>query len=224
MRILLAEDDADMARFVSDALTKQGHDVVSVTDGAEALKLGLEGGWGLVVLDRMLPGRDGLDVLRALRGNGHNVPVLMLTALGQIEDRVAGLDAGADDYLVKPFALSELLARLNALIRRAGPVDQGTILACAGITLDLRARQVRRDGNAILLQPREFRLLEELLREGGGILTRKMLLQRVWDFHFDPETKLVETHMSRLRSKLNEGFADDVIETVRGMGYRLRVP
>lgn len=214
----------DMRQFVEGALGEMAHVVVSTTSGAEALRLGLSEAWDIVILDRMLPDLDGLSVLKGLRGNGQAIPVLMLTALGQIEDRVSGLDAGADDYLVKPFAMSELMARLNALTRRVAPSESGTCLTCGGITLDLRTRQVRRDGRAILLQPREFRLLEELVREGGAFVTRTMLLERVWDFHFDPQTKIVETHMSRLRTKLNEGFAGDAIETVRGMGYRVRQP
>jgi len=222
MRILLAEDDMDMREFVEGALGALAHDVVSTTSGAEALRRGLGEVWDIVILDRMLPDLDGLSVLKGLRGHGQTVPVLMLTALGQIEDRVSGLDAGADDYLVKPFAMSELMARLNALTRRVAPSENSTNLSFGGITLDLRTRQVRRDGRAILLQPREFRLLEELVREGGAFVTRTMLLERVWDFHFDPQTKIVETHMSRLRAKLNEGFASDAIETVRGMGYRVR--
>lgn len=224
MRILLAEDDPDMRQFVEGALGELDHAVVSTTNGTEALRLALGAGWDMVILDRMLPDLDGLDVLKGLRGQGHTIPVLMLTALGQIEDRVSGLDAGADDYLVKPFAMSELVARINALTRRLGSVEPGTSLAFGGITLDLRSRQVHRDGRSIVLQPREFRLLEELVREAGAFLTRKMLLERVWDFHFDPQTKIVETHMSRLRSKLNEGFASDAIETARGMGYRIAAP
>lgn len=220
MNILLAEDDPDTRQFVEDALGEMGHRVMATASGAQALEWARDSGADILVLDRMLPDMDGIAVLRALRGGGLGLPVLMLTALGRIEDRVDGLDAGADDYLVKPFAISELVARINALTRRTAPVDTGP--AYGGIMLDLRTRQVTRDGRAILLQPREFRLLEELVRAGGGFLTRTMLLERVWDFHFDPQTKIVETHMSRLRSKLNEGFAEDAIETVRGMGYRVR--
>lgn len=220
MKILLAEDDPDTRQFVEEALGEMGHGVMATASGAQALDWARDSGADILVLDRMLPDLDGIAVLRALRGGGHGIPVLMLTALGRIEDRVDGLDAGADDYLVKPFAISELVARINALTRRTVPVEAGPCFG--GIALDLRTRQVTRDGRAILLQPREFRLLEELVREGGAFVTRKMLLERVWDFHFDPQTKIVETHMSRLRSKLNEGFAGDAIETVRGMGYRVR--
>ena len=227
MRILLAEDDPDTRRFVEDALGAMGWQVSATPDGEQALQRAQDEPWDILVLDRMLPELDGLGILKQLRAAGIATPVLMLTALGRIEDRVEGLDAGADDYLVKPFAISELMARLNALTRRGGAVaagEAGTQLACGGITLDLRTRQVHRDGRAILLQPREFRLLEELVREGGAFVTRTMLLERVWDFHFDPQTKIVETHMSRLRTKLNEGFAEDAIETLRGMGYRVRQP
>ncbi|WJS99764.1 response regulator transcription factor [Novosphingobium humi] len=220
MNILLAEDDPDTRQFVEDALGEMGHRVMATASGAQTLEWARDSGADILVLDRMLPDMDGIAVLRALRGGGLGMPVLMLTALGRIEDRVDGLDAGADDYLVKPFAISELVARINALTRRTAPVDTGP--AYGGIMLDLRTRQVTREGRVILLQPREFRLLEELVRAGGGFLTRTMLLERVWDFHFDPQTKIVETHMSRLRSKLNEGFAEDAIETVRGMGYRVR--
>ncbi len=220
MNILLAEDDPDTRQFVEDALGELGHRVVATASGAQALEWARDSGADILVLDRMLPDMDGIAVLRALRGGGHGLPVLMLTALGRIEDRVDGLDAGADDYLVKPFAISELVARINALTRRTVTVDTGPCFG--GIALDLRTRQVTREGRVILLQPREFRLLEELVRAGGGFLTRTMLLERVWDFHFDPQTKIVETHMSRLRSKLNEGFVEDAIETVRGMGYRVR--
>ena len=165
---------------------------------------------------------DGLSVLKRLRVADITTPVLMLTALGRIEDRVDGLHAGADDYLVKPFAFSELAARVQALARRHIPTSVSTRLHAAGLEMDLLRREVRREGKLIPLQPREFRLLEELLRHAGEFITRTMLLERVWDFHFDPQTKIVETHMSRLRSKLNDGFAEDIIETARGTGYRVR--
>jgi two-component system OmpR family response regulator len=224
MNILLAEDDPDTCGFILDALIAQGHGVRATARGDQALQWALEQAWDAIVLDRMLPGLDGLSLLKSLRAAGIATPVLMLTALGRIEDRVEGLDAGADDYLVKPFALSELLARLNALARRSPAGEGGTSLSYGGIRLDLRTRQVRREDRVILLQPREFRLLEELVREAGAFVTRSMLIERVWDFHFDPQTKIVETHMSRLRAKLNEGFAMDAIETLRGMGYRVRQP
>jgi two-component system OmpR family response regulator len=171
----------------------------------------------------MLPRLDGLSVLRRIRAAGIELPVLLLTALGRIEDRVAGLEAGADDYLVKPFAFSELAARLNALARRQrSSASQPSELRSGPLTMDLFKREVRREGTVIPLQPREFRLLEELVRGEGRIITRTMLLERVWDYHFDPRTNIVETHISRLRGKLNEGDRGDLIETVRGSGYRMR--
>jgi two-component system OmpR family response regulator len=170
----------------------------------------------------MMPGLDGLAVLKRLRAADVTTPALMLTALGRIEDRVSGLEAGADDYLVKPFAFSELAARVHALGRRRAPQTVTTRLSVGPVEMDLLAREVRRDGDAIALQPKEFRLLEELMRHADEFVTRTMLLERVWDFHFDPQTKIVETHISRLRSKLNEGGRPDLIETERGVGYRIK--
>ena len=224
LRILLAEDDADTRHFVERGLRELGHSVIVADDGLDALHLALSEQLDVIILDRMLPRLDGLSVLRRSRSGGVQVPVLMLTALGRIEERVGGLEAGADDYLVKPFAFSELAARVQALGRRSAPAEVTTRLQVGAIEMDLLRREVRRGGLAVVLQPREFRLLEELLRHAGEFVTRTMLLERVWDFHFDPQTKIVETHMSRLRAKLNEGFADDAIETVRGVGYRIRTP
>ncbi|WP_292960360.1 response regulator transcription factor [Novosphingobium sp. UBA1939] len=222
MRILLAEDDDDTRHFVERGLGELGHNVISAENGEDALHLAVTEAVDVIVLDRMMPVLDGLSILKRLRAGGVSAPVLMLTALGRIEDRVDGLEAGADDYLIKPFAFSELAARIQALGRRTAPAAAATKLAAGGIEMDLLAREVRREGKAVLLQPREFRLLEELLRHAGEFVTRTMLLERVWDFHFDPQTKIVETHMSRLRAKLNEGHLPDAIETVRGVGYRLR--
>jgi two-component system OmpR family response regulator len=174
----------------------------------------------VAIVDRMLPRLDGLSIVRKMRSDGIAVPVLLLTALGRIEDRVSGLEAGGDDYLVKPFAFSELAARVNALGRRK-PQQAATRLERQGVVLDLLKRQVLRDGSAVVLQPREFRILEELMREEGKVVTRTMLLERVWNYHFDPETNIVETHISRLRSKLNDGGKPDLIETIRGVGYRI---
>ena len=223
MRILIAEDDADMAGFIAAGLRELGHTVTLATDGQQALRLGQADDHDVMVLDRMLPVHDGLAVLRALRTSEVKVPVLLLTALGRIEDRVDGLDAGADDYLVKPFAFAELIARIQALARRA-PITNAprTTLVWGPIELDLIRRRVTRDGTPILLQPREFVLLEQLLRGDGRFVTRTMLLEEVWDYHFDPQTNIVESHMSRLRTKLNEHGADDLIEIVRGSGYRMR--
>ncbi|GAA4778556.1 winged helix-turn-helix domain-containing protein [Stakelama sediminis] len=222
MRILIAEDDKETAGFVERGLGELGHNVVVARDGEDALHLGLTEQFDLLVLDRMMPGLDGLSVLKRLRTADITTPALMLTALGRIEDRVAGLDAGADDYLVKPFAFSELAARVHALGRRSAPQAVATRLNTPSLEMDLLAREVRRDGALVLLQPKEFRLLEELMRHAGEFVTRTMLLERVWDFHFDPQTKIVETHISRLRTKLNEGGLPDLIETERGVGYRIR--
>ena len=222
MRILLAEDEPETAHYVARGLGEAGHNPVLANDGKDALHLGLTEYFDLIILDRMMPGLDGIEVLKRLRAGGISAPAIMLTALGRIEDRVAGLDAGADDYLVKPFAFSELLARVNAISRRSAPQQAVTRLLAGPFMLDLLGREVRRDGKPILLQPKEFRLLEELMRNAGEFVTRTMLLERVWDFHFDPQTKIVETHISRLRSKLNEGERTDWIETARGVGYRIR--
>ena len=222
MKLLLAEDDNDTRTFVERGLGELGHNVLVAANGEDALHIAVTETLDLVVLDRMMPVLDGLAVLKRIRAAGVVTPVLMLTALGRIEDRVEGLEGGADDYLVKPFAFSELAARVHALGRRAAPTAVATKLAAGGIEMDLLSREVRRGGRQVILQPREFRLLEELMRHAGEFVTRTMLLERVWDFHFDPQTKIVETHMSRLRAKLNEGEASDAIETVRGVGYRIR--
>ena len=222
MRILIAEDDREAAKFVSKGLDELGHQAVVAATGEDALHLALTEEFEVIILDRMMPKLDGLTVLRRLRAGNVTVPVLLLTALGRIEDRVEGLDAGADDYLVKPFAFSELAARLHALARRFPANEVVTSFKVGDIELDMLTRKVTRAGKVVLLQPREFRLLEELMRNADRIVTRTMLLERVWDFHFDPQTNIVETHMSRLRSKLNQGHAHDAIETVRGAGYRMR--
>ena len=222
MQILIAEDDRETAEFVRHGLDELGHNVVLAGNGVDALHLAATEPFDVVVLDRLLPGLDGLSVLRRLRAAHIDSPILLLTALGRIEDRVEGLEAGADDYLVKPFAFSELAARINALARRRPLNETVTMLAVGPLEMDLLKRDVRRNGRRIALQPREFRLLEQLLRQDGRVVTRTMLLERVWDFHFDPQTNIVETHMSRLRAKLNEGGQEDLIETVRGVGYRMR--
>jgi two-component system OmpR family response regulator len=222
MRILLAEDDVETAEFVARGLDELGHNVVRSHNGVDALHLATTEPFDLALLDRMLPEMDGVAVLRRLRAAKIETPVLLLTALGRIEDRVEGLEAGADDYLVKPFAFSELAARINALSRR-GPINaQLTRLQCGSLSIDLLRREVRRDGQMISLQPREYRLLEELVRNSERAVTRTMLLERVWGFHFDPQTNIVETHISRMRAKLNEGDKPDLIETIRGVGYRMR--
>jgi two-component system OmpR family response regulator len=222
VRILLAEDDADTAAYVERGLIELGHSVTCVFDGEDAMHLAATENFELLVLDRMLPSLEGVEVVRRLRAATVRMPVLLLTAKGGIADRVAGLEAGADDYLVKPFALSELVARINALMRRPPISDVVTQLTAGDVRLDLLKREVSRSGRPITLQPREFALLEHLMRNAGRIVTRTMLLEFVWGFHFDPQTNIVESHMSRLRSKLREGFSDDPIETIRGAGYRMR--
>ena len=223
MRVLICEDDAETGGFVERGLGELGHVVTRAADGEEALRLGAAEGFDAIVLDRMLPRVDGIEILRRWRATGVKTPVLMLTALGGIADRVSGLEAGADDYLVKPFAFAELAARLAALLRRPPISDTPTRLDIGTISLDLLRREDRREGREIHLQPREFALLEQLVRHAGKVVTRTMFLESVWGFHFDPQTNIVESHLSRLRSKLNDGFATDPIETLRGIGYRMRV-
>jgi two-component system OmpR family response regulator len=221
MRILLAEDDRETATYIERGLSELGHLVTHVDGGEDALHFGVTETFDIIVLDRMLPGIEGLDVLRRLRAGGVRTPVMVLTAKGGIVDRVDGLDAGADDYLVKPFAMAELVARLNALMRRPPISDVVTRIEVGDIVLDVLRREVTRGGKPVHLQPREFALLELLMRHAGRIVTRTMFLEQVWSFHFDPQTNIVESHMSRMRSKLREGFADDPIETIRGAGYRI---
>lgn len=223
MRVLIAEDDDATAAFIARGLEELGHVTARAATGGEALRLVNAVGYDVVVLDRMLPGLDGLSLLQQVRAAGCKTPMLMLTALGRIEDRVDGLEAGADDYLVKPFALTELVARLNAILRRQGTEENSTSLSVGPLAMDLLHRAVFYEGRSVPLQPRETRLLEEMMRNAGRIVTRTMLLESVWGFHFDPQTNLVETHMSRLRTKLALAGAKDIIETVRGAGYRLRV-
>ncbi len=222
MRILIAEDDQQTAGFVERGLAELGHVVTCVANGEDALHLGAVETFDLVVLDRMLPGLDGVAVLKRWRAAGIATPVILLTALGQIADRVAGLEAGADDYLVKPFAFAELSARIGALLRRPPISDKVTRIEVGSVVLDLLKRTVEREGRRVNLQPKEFSLLEQLMRNADRVVTRTMLLESVWDFHFDPQTNIVDSHLSRLRAKLNIGFDDDPIETVRGSGYRIR--
>lgn len=221
MRILVAEDDSDTAEFIQRGLRELGHNVVVAADGLDALHLITTEQLDIAILDRMLPRLDGLSILKRARAACIEIPVLLLTALGRIDDRVGGLEAGADDYLVKPFAFSELAARVNALGRRKPLQSETTVLEYGGIVMDLLKRQVSRDGVAVALLPREFRILEELMREDGKVVTKTMLLERVWNYHFDPQTNIVETHISRLRAKLNAGGKRDLIETIRGVGYRM---
>jgi len=222
MRVLLIEDDEEAAQYLSKGLAESGHVVDHAPDGPRGLVLATGEPYDVLVVDRMLPGLDGLSVIEALRKNGIVVPVLVLSAKGAVEDRVAGLRAGGDDYLVKPFAFAELLARLDALVRRSRPQAVETTLRFADLEMDLLARTVTRGGREVELKPREFRILEYLLRHAGQVVTRTMLLENVWDYSFDPQTNVVDVHMSRLRQKIDAGATKPLLQTVRGAGYRLR--
>jgi two-component system OmpR family response regulator len=224
LKILLIEDDKENAHYVANGLHEEGHLLTHVASGDEALICALGNGFDLLIVDRMIPGLDGLKLVRSLRAAGHHTPVLFLTALGGIEDRVSSLNAGGDDYLVKPFAFSELVARVAALGRRPHTTAAETRLLVHDLEIDLLSHTVRRRGELIELQPREFRLLEYLMRHAGQVVTRTMLLERVWDIQFDPRTNVVETHISRLRSKVDKGFGAELIHTVRGAGYCVRSP
>ncbi len=222
MRILVVEDDSETRNWIARGLAEQGYRVTAAEDGHEALYQATEGDFDARVVDRMLPKLDGLALVRALRAAAVRTPVLMLTALAETPQRVEGLNAGADDYLGKPFAFTELVARLQALARRPPLTVQSTMLETDDLRMDLARREVSRAGQVLDLTPTEFRLLECLLRNAGKVVTRTMLLEQVWHFHFDPRTSVVETHMSRLRTKLDRGYEDELIETVRGVGYRVR--
>jgi two-component system OmpR family response regulator len=224
MKLLIVEDDKDVAAYLKRALSEAGHTVDAAASGRDGLLLAAGEPYDVIILDRMLPQLDGLAILRTIRASGVKAPVLVLTALGGIDDRVEGLDAGADDYLVKPFAVAELLARVNALARRPPPQEVQTALQVGDLKLDLLKRAVARGGVRIDLQPREFQLLEQLMRHAGRVVTRTMLLETVWDFHFDPKTNIVESHVSRLRAKVDRGGAPPLIHTVRGAGYMMQAP
>lgn len=225
MRVLLIEDDYDAVRYIVRGLEGAGHEVEAQLDGREGLKRGTLDTFDVLIVDRMLPGLDGLQIIKSLRSTGNKAPILVLTALGGIEDRVDGLEAGADDYLVKPFALAELKARVQALGRRfAADSSPATVLKVADLELNLLSRAVVRNGRRIDLAPREFRLLEALMRNVGRLMTRKMLLEQVWGFHFDPKTSLVQTFVSRLRSKVDRDFEVQLVHTVRGRGYSIYEP
>lgn len=224
MRILVIEDDKQTRDFLVQGLTQSGHVVDAAGDGKDGLFLASEQGFDVLVVDRMLPGLDGLSIVETVRRSGDQTPILILSALGEVDDRVEGLRKGGDDYLVKPFAFSELEARLEALIRRGTIEVAETRLQVADLEMDLLARQVRRAGQEIELQPREFRLLEYLMRHSGQVVTRTMLLEKVWDYHFDPQTNVIDVHISRLRRKIDKDFEPPLIQTVRGAGYALREP
>lgn len=224
MRLLLVEDDTDTATYIASGFRTLGHVVDVASNGRDGLFLAASESYDLAIIDRMLPQLDGLSLLKTLRGANVNVPALFLTTLGGLNDRVEGLEAGGDDYLVKPFAFSELVARANALMRRPPMNAPQTVMRVADLDLDSARRVVTRAGKHIPLQQQEFRLLEYLMRHAGQVVTRTMLLEHVWGFHFDPKTTIVETHMSRLRAKVDRDFDPHLIHTLRGAGYFLRAP
>jgi two-component system OmpR family response regulator len=222
MRVLVIEDDATVASFLTRRLGDDGHDVDHAADGQSGLDLARSGNHDVMIIDRMLPRVDGLSIVKTVREEGDQTPVLILSALGEVDDKVHGLRAGGDDYLVKPFAYSELMARIESLVRRAQPQDDKTQLEVDGLKMDLLSREVVRDGQKIDLKPREFLLLECLMRHAGQVLTRTMLLEAVWDYHFDPQTNVIDVHISRLRRAIDGGESRPLIHTVRGAGYVLR--
>lgn len=224
MKILVIEDDRETAEFIARGLTEHGHVVDVAADGRDGLLQASGGEYEVLIVDRMLPGMDGLAVVRTLRAAGTRTPALFLTAMGGISDRVEGLDVGGDDYLVKPFAFAELNARVGALARRPALPEVTTALRVSDLEMDLLARRVTRGGREIDLQPQEFRLLEFLMRHPERVVTRTMLLEGVWGFHFDPRTSVVETHISRLRAKIDRDFPQQLLHTIRGSGYSLRAP
>jgi two-component system OmpR family response regulator len=222
MRLLIVEDDREAAEYLKKALREAGHMAELAKDGEEGLALALDGDFDVLVVDRMLPKRDGLSVISELRARGRKTPVLILSALGQVDDRVTGLRAGGDDYLAKPYAFSELLARVEALSRRTTAQSGDTLYRVGDLELDRLSHRVTRGGKEIPLQPREFRLLEYLMRHAGQVVTRTMLLENVWDYHFDPQTNVIDVHVSRLRAKIDKGFDRALLHTVRGAGYMVR--
>jgi len=224
MRVLVVEDDVEAAAYIVKGLRESGHVVDHAADGDSGLTLAMSGQFDVLVIDRMLPKRDGLSVVASLRDDGQTTPVLFLSALGEVEDRVSGLRAGGDDYLTKPFAFAELLARIEVLVRRARPGETQTRMKVGGLEMDLLARKVTRDGDEVDLQPREFRLLEYLMKHAGQVVTRTMLLENVWEYHFDPQTNVIDVHISRLRAKIDKNFEIPLLHTVRGAGYTLRAP
>jgi len=224
MKLLVVEDDRETAAYLVKGLSESGYAVDHSSDGRQGLFLATAGSYDAMILDRMLPEMDGLAMLGALRAAEIRTPALILSALGSVDDRVKGLRAGGDDYLVKPFAFSELLARIEALMRRGATAPATTRLRVADLDLDLLTRTVRRSGKVIELLPREFQLLECLMRHAGNVVTRTMLLESVWDYHFDPQTNVIDVHVSRLRQKIDRNFDHPLLHTVRGAGYCLRAP
>ncbi len=224
MRILIVEDDEETAGYIAKGLKESGFSATVAHDGKEGLLLAASEDFDIAIVDRMLPSLDGLSLVETLRGAHRELPVLFLSALGSVEERVKGLRSGADDYLVKPFAFSELLARIEVLLRRGSGTATETALRVGDLELDLLSRTVRRGDRPIELQPREFKILEYLMRNAGRVVTRVMLLENVWDYHFDPQTNVVDVHISRLRQKIDKDFDKQLLQTVRGAGYCLREP
>ena len=222
MKLLLIEDDTTLADYVAKGLRECGHVVDVCSDGTDGLYAAAEQAHDVIILDRMLPGVDGITILQTIRATGTPVPVLIVTALGEVDDRVEGLRKGGDDYLSKPFSLQELVARVEALGRRHSRGRPTERLAAAGLEMDMLRREVRAAGREVRLTTREFQILEMLLRNAGRVVTRSMLLEGVWDYRFDPQTNIVDQHVSRLRQKLGDDAAANAIETVRGVGYRIR--
>jgi len=221
MRVLVVEDDRETAQFLQRSLRESGHAADVAGDGENGLAMAREGRYDVLIVDRMLPRRDGLSVVQALRAEGARTPVLILSALGEVDDRVKGLRAGGDDYLVKPYSFAELLARVEVLARRRGGREE-TVYRVADLELDRLSHRVTRGKEEISLQPREFRLLEYLMKHAGQVVTRTMLLENVWDYHFDPQTNVIDVHISRLRSKIDKGFTPPLLHTIRGAGYMIR--
>lgn len=221
MRVLIIEDDREAATYLRNGLVEAGHLADHAADGEEGHARAMAGGYDVLVVDRMLPKRDGLSIVEDLRGKRDHTPVLILSALGQVDDRVKGLRAGGDDYLTKPFAFSELLARVEALGRRTRPGEVETVYRVGDLTLDRLSHTVTRGSEEILLQPREFRLLEYMMQNAGQVVTRTMLLENVWDYHFDPQTNVIDVHVSRLRAKIDKGFDVQLLQTIRGAGYMI---
>ena len=224
MRILIIEDDRDAAQYLAKGLRESGHGAEVAEDGRDGLLMAAVEPFDLLIVDRMLPNLDGLSLVQHLRKTGNTTPVLFLSALGEVDDRVRGLRAGGDDYLAKPFAFAELLARVENLGRRRSQSTATTQLRVADLELDLLSRKATRAGREIELQPREFQLLETLMRHPGQVMTRTMLLEQVWNYHFDPQTNVIDVHISRLRQKVDRGFDPPLIHTVRGSGYSVRAP
>jgi len=224
MKILIVEDDLEAARYLIKAFVEAGHNPMHADNGETGLHLALNETFDVIILDRMMPRLDGLSVLKEIRTSGHETPVLVLSALGEVDDRVEGLRSGGDDYLTKPYAFSELLARVEILAKRTGTSETQTVLKVGELELDQLAREVKRAGQKILLQPREFRLLAYLMQNAGQVVTRTMLLEKVWDYHFDPQTNVIDVHISRLRGKIDKDFDEQMLLTIRGAGYKLQAP